>query len=178
MPILIAAVVVVGCLCLLDLLLTFGVIRRLREHTTMLATTREALEPYVGLRAGEPPGPFSTMTISGEEVAGPTGLRIVAFFSAWCSVCPEMVPPFVGYLRSHHIARGSVLAVVTGDNNEPPPYLDRLAEVAQVCLVQADGDVVEAFKVTGYPAFCLLDADGAVLSSGYDPTALPEPVTV
>ena len=37
MPIVIAAVTIVGVLCVLDLLLTFGVIRRLREHTAMLA---------------------------------------------------------------------------------------------------------------------------------------------
>ena len=50
MPILIAAVVVVGGLCLLDLLLTFGVIRRLREHTSMLTGAGG------GLRAGCRPG--------------------------------------------------------------------------------------------------------------------------
>jgi len=36
MAILSAAIVVVGLLCLADLLLTFGVIRRLREHTEQL----------------------------------------------------------------------------------------------------------------------------------------------
>jgi len=40
MAILSAAVVVVGLLCLTDLLLTFGVIRRLREHTEQLAGFR------------------------------------------------------------------------------------------------------------------------------------------
>jgi thiol-disulfide isomerase/thioredoxin len=177
MPILIAAVVAVGCLCLLDLLLTFGVIRRLREHTSMLTTAGGALEPYVGLRAGESPGPFSAVTISG-EVAGAAGLRMVAFFSSWCSSCPEQVPPFVEYLIRHRIARDSVLAVIAGDNNAPPPYLDRLAEVTQACVVQDDSDIAKAFKVTGFPAFCLLDADGAVAASGYDPTTLPEPATV
>ena len=37
MAILGAAIVVMGLLCLIDLLLTFGVIRRLREHTEQLA---------------------------------------------------------------------------------------------------------------------------------------------
>ena len=178
MPILIAAVVVVGCLCLLDLLLTFGVIRRLREHTSMLTAAGGGLEPYVGLQAGESPGPFSAVTISGEEVAGAAGLRMVAFFSSWCSACPEQVPPFVEYVSRHRIARDSVLAVVAGDDGAPPPYLDRLAEVARACVVQQDGDIAKAFRVTGFPAFCLLDADGAVAASGYDPTALPEPATV
>ena len=37
MAILSAAVVAVGCLCLFDLLLTFAVLRRLREHAGLLA---------------------------------------------------------------------------------------------------------------------------------------------
>ena len=52
MPILIAAVVVVGCLCLLDLLLTFGVIRRLREHTSMLTAAGEDSSRMSACRRG------------------------------------------------------------------------------------------------------------------------------
>ena len=40
MAILVAAIGLVGLLCLADLLLTFGVIRRLREHTEQLAGLR------------------------------------------------------------------------------------------------------------------------------------------
>jgi len=49
MPYLVAAVVLVGLLCLLDLVLTFGVIRRLRS--TAEATPRPLTGP--GERAGE-----------------------------------------------------------------------------------------------------------------------------
>jgi hypothetical protein len=35
--------------------------------------------------------------------------------------------------------------------------------------------VTGAFKVTGFPAFCLLGADGVLLASSYDPAMLPEP---
>ncbi len=178
MPILTAAVVVVGGLCLLDLLLTFGVIRRLREHTSMLTAARGQTEPTVGLPVGKLPGAFTALTISGEVMTGTAGLRVVAFFSSWCSACPERVPPFVEYLSRHRIGRDSVLAVVAGDASTPPPYLDRLAEVAQACVEPNDGEITKAFEVTGFPAFCLLDADGAVAASGYDPAALPEPVTV
>ncbi len=105
MAILIAAVVVVGGLCLLDLLLTFGVIRRLREHTRML-TAAAGPAQIVGLAVGESPEPFTAETISGDVVTGPTGLRVIAFFSSWCSVCPERVPPFVEYVSRHYIHRG------------------------------------------------------------------------
>ncbi len=178
MPVLIAGVVVVGALCVLDLLLTFGVIRRLREHTSLLAAGRGAAEPLVGLAAGESPGGFTAETVSRELVSGPEGLRVVAFFSSWCKACPERVPPFLEYLSRHRIGRESILAVVAADGDTRAPYLDRLAEVTQACLEPAEGEIARAFKVAGFPAFFVLDADGVVTAGGYDPAALPEPVTV
>jgi len=67
MAILVAAIGLVGLLCLADLLLTFGVIRRLREHTEQLAGLRGQDAPVTGLhrahrerraaaRAGRPAG--------------------------------------------------------------------------------------------------------------------------
>lgn len=178
MPILIAAVVVVGGLCLLDLLLTFGVIRRLREHTSLLTGTRGSEPPPVGLAAGNAPGAFSAVTTFGEEVTGAVGLRVAAFFSSWCSTCPERVPPFVEYLSRHHIGRDSVLAVVAADNSTPAPYLEQLADVALACVEPTGGEIAKAFQVAGFPAFFLLDADGVVAENGYDPATLPEPATV
>jgi hypothetical protein len=176
--IVIAAVAVVGALCLLDLLLTFGVIRRLREHTAMLAENRgHGLPgpPVVGLAHGELPGTFAAVTLDGQPVDASAALQVVAFFSTACSICPERVPPFLEYLTTRHIDRPSVLAVVVGDEGKPPPYLESLAGFAQICLEQEDGAVAKAFKVAGYPAFCLLGADGTMLASGYDPQTLPEP---
>ena len=178
MPIVIAAVTIVGVLCVLDLLLTFGVIRRLREHTAMLAENRgHGLPgpPVIGLAQGELPGAFAAVTLDGEHVDASAALRVVAFFSTRCSICPERVPPFLEYLATHHIDRPSVLAVVVGDEGKPAPYLESLAEFAQICLEQEDGEVAKAFKVAGYPAFCLLGGDGTVLVTGYDPQTLPEP---
>ncbi len=178
MAVLTAAVIIVGGLCSLDLLLTFGVIRRLREHTSMLAAAAGQAESTVGLAVGESPGEFTATTNSGDVLTGPAGLRVVAFFSSWCSACPERVPPFLEYVNRHRIGRDSVLAVVAQDSTARAPYLDRLAKVAHVCVEPSDGEITKAFQVSGFPAFCLLDADGAIAVSGYNPSALPEPVTV
>lgn len=175
--ILIAAVALVGVLCLLDLLLTFGVIRRLREHTDLLSAMGSE-PPVLGLGKGKSPGAFSVVTTSGEVVTDAVPLRMVAFLSASCSVCPERVPPFVAYLSNYRLERDSVLAVIQGDHDEPVPYLDQLAEVALVGMEPEDGEVSRAFEVNGYPLFFLLDADGLVAKSTYDPAMLPAPAAV
>jgi hypothetical protein len=155
MPILIAAIVIVGGLCLSDLLLTFGVIRRLREHADMLAGARASRPPVTGLETGQPPGAFSATTTAGDLVDNAAGLRVVAFFSSSCPACPAMVPPFTEYVRSLLVGRDSVLAVVAGSASAPPPYLAQLAEAAQVRIEPADGDVIRAC-----PGSCAASASG------------------
>jgi hypothetical protein len=174
--ILAVAVVIVGVLCLTNLLLAFGVIRRLREHTAALSDQSNGHPSVTGLATGEKPAPFAVTTTDEQLRTGPAGLRLVAFFSTSCSLCPKRVPVFADYVRANRVQRGDVLAVVLGGHGEPVPYLDELTAVAQVRLEAEGSELAMAFKVSGYPAFCLLDADGAVLASGYDPDALPAPV--
>lgn len=172
MTVLITAVVLVGMLCALDLLLTLGVIRRLREHTSMLAKARDLVPGVIGLEPGQSPAPFSAMTTAGDIVRDPAGLRVVAFFSSSCSACPERVPPFVTYLTEHAVERDSVLAIIESSGDEPPPYLPQLAGAARVCVEEPDGEVARAFRVTGFPAFCVLGEDGSLVTSGYEVSAL------
>ena len=179
MSAIIAAVVVVGLLCLVDLLLTFGVIRRLREHTDLLRNRQTSIpwRPVIGLAEGEAPAPFTVVSAAGATVTGPAGLRLAGFFSVGCSVCPGQVAPFAEYARAHHLAKDQVLAILlVPDGGEPPPYLHELAEVAQVTVQRPDAMVAQAFKVAGFPAFCLLDANGAMVSSGFGSAELPAPV--
>jgi hypothetical protein len=175
MPVVIAAVVIVGLLCLLDLLLTFGTIRRLREHTELLRARQLAdTLPVIGLPAGQVPEPFTAVAEDGAVIAGPAGLRLAGFFSATCPACPGRVAPFIDYVQANHIARDDVLAtLLDAAGAAPPPYLSLLAEVALVTVQPAGSQVIKSFGVAGYPAFCLLDADGAVVASGFDPESLP-----
>jgi hypothetical protein len=175
MPVLIAAVVIVGLLCVADLLLTFGVIRRLREHTEVLRA-RQFLDSgtVINLPAGQVPEPFTAVAADGAVIAGPAGLRLAGFFSATCPACPGSVAPFIEYVKANQIARDDALAtLLVAANAAPPPYLGLLAEVARVTVQQEDGQVIRSFGVAGYPAFCLLDADGTVLASGFNPESLP-----
>jgi hypothetical protein len=172
-------VTLVGALCLLDLLLTFGVIRRLREHTEMLSWAGRpdmpVIGPVIGLASGEPVAAFSALTLGGELLTGTSGLRVAGFFSSACPACPERVGPFADYLADHRVARESVLSVVVAPDDGMPSYADRLNEAGRVCAVREDSDVLKAFKVSGFPAFCLLDVDGGLVTTSYDPATLPAP---
>src|SRR5579863_5118363 len=66
MLVLTAAVIIVGILCLLDMLLTFGVIRRLREHSELLRTRQFGDEtPVISLSAGQVPAEFAVTADDG-----------------------------------------------------------------------------------------------------------------
>ena len=172
MAVLTAAVIAVGLLCLLDLLLTFGVIRRLRQHTELLSSHSDDV-PVLSLRAGDRPVEFAATAADGAQVSGPAGLRVVAFFSSSCSVCPLKAPEFVAYVRDNQLPRDAVLAVLLADESASVPYADQVAEVATLTRQAAGGELATAFGVQGYPAFCVLDADGTVEATSYSPAQLP-----
>lgn len=174
MAILTAAVVVVGLLCLADLLLTFGVIRRLREHTEQLAGLHGSHDdaPITDLADGATPVPFTAETLTGDQVSGPAGLRMVAFFSATCSACPTRVPPFLEYVRANQIDRDSILAVMINPNGDEVSYQEDVAQVARITMESYDGEIGAAFKVRGYPTFFVLDGAGSLSEATHEPVTL------
>jgi hypothetical protein len=174
MTLLAAAVIFVGCLCLLDLLLTFGVLRRLREHAALLAAGPADQAP--GLAPGERPAPFVAVSATGQAISGPSGLRMAAFFSTSCSVCPAAVAPFLRYLRSAGLSPDQVLAVIASET-EATDYLADLAGAACACVEPQGGSLGNAFQINAFPSFFLLDDHGVIVASAFDPDALPEPVT-
>ncbi len=181
MPVLVAAVVIVGLLCLANLLFTFGVVRRLREHTELLA------EHGVGTASGAvrklPPGhevvslpgaavpAYTTTTVDGEHVIGEgaTAPSLVAVFSPGCSACSEQLPAFLEFAGRHAGGRDRVLAVVSGDpgdSGDPVPYVDQLRPVARLVVGEPGTAVTDALQVRGFPAFALIE-DGVVRASGF-----------
>jgi len=163
MPFMVAAVVVVGVLAMLDLTLTFGVIRRLREHTELLS----AKNPAPALRVGETVGAFHTSTVDGGTVSREliTDETVVAFFSPTCQPCKEKMPAFVRYAQALDGGRERVLAVVVGDADQAGDFVAGLSPAAQVVVESHDGAVSSAFQVKAYPTMLVAapGADGRVL---------------
>jgi thiol-disulfide isomerase/thioredoxin len=180
MPYLTAAVVLVGALCVLDLLLTFGVIRRLREQNETLRTMREqqATEPDIALPPGSTVGEFAVTSTSGTLLsnADNDGRRVlVGFFSPGCEPCKERMPQFIEYATRFD---GPVVAVAADGFGETEDLVVRLGEVAEVVVEKDGGPMHKAFGATGYPAMCLVASDGTVLASGWEMSSLPEPATL
>jgi thiol-disulfide isomerase/thioredoxin len=171
MALLAAAVVVVGIIGLLNLLFTFGVVRRLREHTEAL-NGLERPSATVMLEPGKTVVDFTAVTVTGE----PTSLdslnragspALVGFFSPNCPPCETKLPAFVEYARQYPGGQSRVLAVVVGDDDEAASkFVNALGETAGVVRDIRGGPVYKAFGVRGTPAFALVDASGAVLASG------------
>ncbi|MEV0388195.1 TlpA disulfide reductase family protein [Nonomuraea sp. NPDC050643] len=161
MPYLIVAVVMIGVLCLLNLLLTVGVIRRLRKQAASAASMPSMAE---GLAIGEKVPEFAATTTDGEPISDELidGPALVGFFSPSCQPCRELMPRFIDHARRTPAA---VLAVVvTGDigDKEAAADVERLAEVARVVVEAPQAAIQSAFQVTGYPTVFEIGADGRV----------------
>jgi hypothetical protein len=175
---LIALVVLVGAVAVLNLLLTVGVIRRLRQHTENLAnlSTMGGPQPSIMIGEGERAGEFAATTTDGEPVTRDllSGQTLVGVLTPDCSACRERLPEFVSSAETFPGGRGQVLAVLAGELEQVEEYREQLAPVARVVIEPPmKGAVATALKVEGFPAFAVLDADGTVVASGFSPDGLP-----
>jgi hypothetical protein len=174
MPILTAAVICVGALCIVDLVLTLGVIRRLREHTKLLSVGYGASPALGALAVGATVDAFSATTVTGDAIDGDRlgDDTLIAFFSPTCAPCADLLPKFVGHAVSSGQDRDAVLAVVVGDPGEAAKYLSELQPVAHVVTEPSDGPLSTTFQVTAFPTVLRLRraSDGRLVVADNDVT--------
>ncbi|WP_433436898.1 hypothetical protein [Nonomuraea sp. CA-141351] len=154
MSFLIAVVVLVGILCLFDLVLTLGVLRRLREHTAELQRLAgtSTLMPY-------DPGVLVGRTLP-QDVAGP---RLVGFFDVSCDTCHERAPQFAA-----EAADQSALAVIAGDAGEAGDLVEVVGGVATVVTGEDALRIVHALGVQAFPTFLRTGQDGRIVAAHTD----------
>jgi hypothetical protein len=178
-PYLIAIVALVGTLCLVDLLLTLGVVRRLREQTKLIDALYEAVGTGAlagaggGLAVGEVVADFDATTMDGTRVTRdllPEG-TVVAFLSPDCKGCHEQLPELASWAASQD--RSRVLAVVDGRSGDPEQLITTLSPVAQVITADAFSQVAGAFRVQSFPSFFQVDAGGRLLATAPRISRLP-----
>jgi peroxiredoxin len=172
-PTLVAAVVLVGVLCLFNLLLIFGVIRRLREQSgqlTSLLGDRPAAELSVPI--GQQVDDFTATTTAGAPLSR-AWLRtttLVGFFSADCAPCKQQIPAFIQ--RAADFA-GPALAVTVGPPDRTAELVSALDDAATVVDDGPGGSLAAAFGVRAYPTILLVDGSGRVQHSTASVAALP-----
>jgi len=167
----IAVVVVVGVLGLLNLLFTFGVVRRLRDHTKLL----DMLYDIVGAGGqggspgnfppkGERVGDFAATAVDGTPVSRDVlaDATVVAFMSPGCPGCQEQLPELLAWAKNQD--RERVLVVVDARSEAPDGLVGKLLPVARVIVEDDRTPVADAFQVRSVPAFCVVGAGGEMRS--------------
>jgi thiol-disulfide isomerase/thioredoxin len=144
----IVAVVVLTLLCLVNVLLTLGLARRIREEP-----------PAVML----PPG--SRVDTALEP---PT---LIGFFSPGCGPCNERLPEFVA--RARRAPAGRTVAVVVGDGEHADDMVATLTAVTSTVVEPRGGTLATTFGVKGFPAFALVGDGGRIEASGTDLASIP-----
>jgi peroxiredoxin len=174
-----AALAAVGVLCLVNLVLTFAVMRQVRRHGEKLAAGPMFRGEMVTLPVGTKVPEFSTATISGDRrtLADLAGSRsLVGFFSPSCPPCHAQLPEFSKLAGTIPGGAGQVLAVIAGEEKDAAKFGAELGEVASVVIEPGHGPVATAFSTYGRPSFYLVGADGRVEASGPTVGRLAYPV--
>jgi hypothetical protein len=169
------AVGALAAVTLLNLILTFAIIRRLREQASEASTSAGAAPGPAIAGVGERPGEFTAVDTEGEPVTG-GGHRLIAFFSPGCQACHEKLPYFVTQAADYPGGSSRVLAAIVGGEAGESEFTGALRDVARVVLEPHAAAMQEAFQVKGFPTWCILDDEGIVRHSGIGIDRLPIPV--
>lgn len=159
MIVLTVAVVLLAAATAGNLLLTFALIRRVRDLQNRTVAPHDD-----GLPApGTPVGPFSLERLGGgafgtEDLA--TGDVLVGFFAAGCSPCTTVVAD----LLDDPPAERFVALVDSGEPEPTAALATRLAAIAEVAVVPWDSTVPAAFGQEGFPAL-LRVRDGVIVEA-------------
>lgn len=170
MPFLIAAVVLVGAIATLNLLLTVGVIRRLREHTTQLAEVNSMGGGPGGPVVGDPIEDFTTAAVDDTPVARADldSFALVSVMSPGCGPCEEKLPTLVSMLEKGSLPKKSVLAVIAGTEEDAVPMVTALKDLAVVVREEpVSGAVQSAVGIRAYPTM-FTAGDGKVATLVHD----------
>jgi len=165
----VAALAFVGALCVLNLVLTLGVVRRLRQHSELLSGKSQTLAaPGDGmLPVGASPSEFEATTVTGQIVsrAEISGTTLLGFFSPECSQCLKYAPEFAAYVAGLPVAERRALAVVVGPEGETQELVTSLGDALQVVVEPAGGAVSSAYQVAGFPCLGVVTDGGMVVES-------------
>lgn len=166
---LVAIVVLLAVLVVANMLLTWGMLRRLRALQEQVAAGGTAPSAENGLRAGDPAPDFSALTPAGDTVTRDEVVRgetALVFLSPHCEACETHLPT----VRQLGGAGGpAAVAVIDGTREESGHLLDGLAgEVPVLFAPHGVSDLFERYQVHTFPSSYVVGADGRIAASHLD----------
>ncbi len=155
---------------LLNLVLVFALIKRVREHDTKLSAGPAVPEPI--LSVGERVEDFTATTTDGETIDRSSLLdgTLVGFFDPLCETCHSHLAGFAERARQLPHGRMQMLAVIRKEE-EAGQMVAVLRDAGRVVVERRRGPVATAFSLQATPAFCRLGPDQVVVAHGYDDKA-------
>ncbi|MGW6915142.1 TlpA family protein disulfide reductase [Kitasatospora sp. NPDC054939] len=177
MPVLVAALVLVGLLAVASMLCTLLLVRRMRQFETDLsrALNRNSAAP-TPIRPGTALPAFTAVTVDGDPVADSDfrgGPALLGYFSTTCPSCEEALPSFLEAAAQFPGGRARVLAVVAGEPGAAAALAAPLAAVARTVTEPVTGGIGRGLAVDLLPGFALLDEHGHVTHSAVTLADLP-----
>jgi peroxiredoxin len=152
---------------LFNLLLTFGLVRRLGglQEATAAARSVRLGGMDAGLRAPD----FTATTPDGTHVASahlagqPT---VLGFFSPTCAACEDHLPDFAAFGRRAGEQGVRAVAVVDGDPAESAALRRAAGPSLRVLLApRTRNALLDAYRVEAFPSYTAIGEDGVVAGS-------------
>jgi hypothetical protein len=178
MAALLSAVVVVGLVTALNLVLTAGMIRRIKDHEQRLSEigTGEGEAPAAQPPVGAPVPDFTVSTTTGQQITntelGKDGY--IGFFAVGCPPCEQQLPDFVRFL--HGVDGTPALIVIEAPTAEAAASYLAAADGMPVVVDTGDG-LVGRFGVNRFPSMAHL-SDGVVAANAHTAAHLATRVLV
>jgi thiol-disulfide isomerase/thioredoxin len=161
---LLAMCVVAGAIGLLNVILTLGLVGRVR---LLQEVVQEGTFPDPDLpKPGEPVGSFAVTASDGKPLSSQDlqgDATLVGFFTSGCKPCADLrtelvrTPPGLPFI-----------AFVVGDDDDPEAdeIVQTLSRLGSVARTQPDDAVTRAFRPSGFPTLIRTER-GAVAASGH-----------
>ena len=147
-------------------------------ETRDVVITGDLLAPYdasmpTDPTVGEPAPALKGQRFDGSSITiGDTGPALVVFLAHWCPHCQREVPYLVSFFDDNGVPEGvHVYAVATGTDRSRPNYppstwLERERWSFPTLVDSDDFAAANAFGLSAYPYFVVLDSDGNVAARG------------
>ncbi|MFC9733808.1 TlpA family protein disulfide reductase [Streptomyces roseolus] len=172
---LVAAVVLIGCLSVFNLFLLLALARR----TSVSAGNSGGYvsdAPENTLPDGSPVPEFHAHAHSGEEIDRNSVANgsVIGFLSTTCTPCVEQAPEFAAMAKEFPGGRDHVLVFLKGGGPERQRMIELLDPVARVVTEAAGtGGASASFGIVRWPSYLDVDAEGRISDRGQVAPAAP-----